>query len=95
MRELKALLRFDRTGCFDLLVLLGDLSVDELDASRLYLKRASGPKAGARLMLPEVSGVDELDDVLSAVARRIGVEIKAMEDALATGRSCVHGVEGG
>jgi hypothetical protein len=82
MRELKPLLRFKRTGCFDLLVLLGDLGVYDLEAPRLYLAGATGPKTGAELMLPGITEVDGLDDALCAVARRVGVEIQAMEDAL-------------
>jgi hypothetical protein len=82
MRELRPLLRFGRTGCFDLLCLLGDLGVYELEAPRLYLEGASGPKTGAELMLPGITDIDELDDELCAVACRLGVEIQAMEDAL-------------
>jgi Alpha-glutamyl/putrescinyl thymine pyrophosphorylase clade 3 len=82
MRELAPIVSFGRTGCFDLLVLLGGLGVYELDAPRLYLAGATGPKDGARLMLPGVRRLRNLDDELCAVAGRVGVEIQAMEDAL-------------
>jgi hypothetical protein len=73
---------FGRTGRFDLLVLLGDLDDYPLSAPRLYLEGATGPKAGARRVLPERRTLRALDDELTAVAGRIGVEVQAMEDAL-------------
>jgi Alpha-glutamyl/putrescinyl thymine pyrophosphorylase clade 3 len=82
MGELKPLVSFGRTGSFDLLVLLGNLGVYALAPPRLYLAGATGPKDGARRILPGTRGLRELDDELSAAAHRLGVEIQAMEDAL-------------
>lgn len=45
-------------------------------------ERATGPKNGARRALPGPSRLDELDNELTALAHRIGVEVQAMEDAL-------------
>lgn len=82
MEELRPLVSFGRTGRFDLLILLGDLGVYELDAPRLYLEGATGPKIGARRVLPGTRTLRELDDELTTTAARIGVEVQAMEDAL-------------
>jgi hypothetical protein len=82
MRELSPLVSFARTGCFDLLVLLGNLGVYELSPPRLYLEGSTGPKSGARRVLPGARRLHDLDENLTAVARRIGVEVQVMEDAL-------------
>jgi hypothetical protein len=82
MDELAPLVSFGRTGRFDLLTLLGNLGVYELTPPRLYLVGATGPKDGARRVLPGRRRLRDLDDELSALARGLGVEVEAMEDAL-------------
>ncbi len=62
MGELAPLVSFGRTGCFDLLVLLGNLGVYELAPPRLYLVGATAPKNGARRVLPGARALRALDD---------------------------------
>lgn len=82
MRECRPLVSFARTGCFDLLVLLGNFGVYELAPPRLYLEGSTGPLRGACRVLPGRRRIRGLDDKLTAVSRRLGVGVQAMEDVL-------------
>lgn len=83
MSQIRArVISFGRTGCFDLLILLGGLGLYELAPPRLYLAGSTGPLDGARRLLPGSRPIRDLDDTLSAVAHRIDVPLQAMEDAL-------------
>jgi len=75
--------RFGRLGAYDFLVLLGSLRVYPLEPERLYLRGASGPLDGARLLLGDTTSLaEELDRRCSDLARQLGVSLRAMEDAV-------------
>lgn len=82
MSQIRArVISFGRTGCFDLLILLGNLGLYELAPTRLYLAGSTGPLDCARHLLPGPRHVRDLDDAPCAVAHRIDEPLQAMEDA--------------
>jgi len=82
MHELQFIYRFSRLGIYDLLCLLGSLGVYQLEPGQLYLRGASGPLEGARLLFGGNADPDELDRRGCALATKLGVSVGAMEDAL-------------
>jgi hypothetical protein len=82
MREMEFIYQFGRLGIYDLLSLLGNLGIYNLEAGRLYLRGATGPHTGARLLLGSSLNIDALDDRCCELATRLGVAIDAMESAL-------------
>jgi hypothetical protein len=82
MHDLSFIYRFSRLGIYDLLCLLGNLRVYALKPGKLYLRGASGPLHGARLLFAEDADPDQLDARGCDLASRLSVSVDAMEDAL-------------
>jgi hypothetical protein len=78
--------RFGRLGKFDFLALLGRLDLAPISPGQAYLRNATGPLRGARLLLDDnpssASSVEDLQAVLSRLDRTLGVGMQVMEDAL-------------
>lgn len=80
-RRLKAVFRFGRTGRFDFLVLLLDLSLISAEPASTYLRGATGPKAGA-IGLWGKRPTGHLGYLADDLARQLGISPIAVEDAL-------------
>ncbi len=80
-RRLRSVTRFGRTGRFDFLVLLLDLDLISAEPRSCYLRGATGPLQGAKLLwgerLPK-----ELDEMAAELSERLDVAPIVMEDAL-------------
>jgi len=80
-RRLRPLKQFGRTGRFDILVLLLDLDLISAEPRSCYLRGATGPLQGAKLLwgerLPK-----ELDELAAELSERLDVSPIVMEDAL-------------
>ncbi|MCH7688733.1 MAG: hypothetical protein IH899_18970 [Planctomycetes bacterium] len=80
-RRLRPVTRFGRTGRFDFLVLLLDLGLISAEPRSCYLRGATGPLQGAKLLwgerLPK-----ELDEMAAELSERLDVSPIVMEDAL-------------
>lgn len=78
--------RFGRLGKFDFLCMLGRLGLAPISPGRAYLKGATGPLRGARLLFdgnPEASlPVPLLEDRLNQLDHELGVGMQVMEDSL-------------
>jgi len=77
--------RFGRTARFDLLCLLGNLGILNVTPAHCYLRNATGPKAGAMLL---VTGnkkgklTPRVEETIQELRSTLGVAVEAMEDAL-------------
>lgn len=85
-RSMTAVRRFGRTARFDYLTMLSKLGVAAIHPGSAYLSGATGPLAGARLMLqgnvkPDLSA-KELDRRVGLMAQQLGVGMQEMEDSL-------------
>jgi hypothetical protein len=78
--------RFGRLAKFDFLSLLGRLNLAQLQPGSAYLRGATGPLRGARLLIdgnPNSSTkVDELDKILQRLDSVIEVGMQVMEDSI-------------
>lgn len=80
-RRLRPVKRFGRTGRFDFLVLLLDLGFISAEPRWSYLRGATGPLAGAKLLWGEQSP-QTLDDLAADLSAKLSVSPIVMEDAL-------------
>jgi hypothetical protein len=77
--------RFGRTARFDLLCLLGNLDILDVSPAHCYLRNATGPKAGALLLVtgkkkgPLTRGIEKTIRQLQCY---LGVSVQVLEDAL-------------
>jgi hypothetical protein len=78
--------RFGRLGRFDYLCLLGRLGFARISPGRAYLKGATGPLSGARLLFGGAAhapiGWATLEDWLLDLDAVLGVGMQVMEDSL-------------
>ncbi len=78
--------QFGRLGKFDFLALVGRLDLAPITPGSAYLKGATGPLAGARLLFGGDSnaelGVKDLDAWVIALDQDLGIGLQAMEDSL-------------
>jgi len=85
-RSLDAVTGFGRTACYDFVRLLGLLELAEVWPGRCYLDRASGPRSGAARMFlgrgPEGVPAPWLEERCRELARGLGVDLQAVEDAV-------------
>lgn len=79
--SLKELFRFDRTGAFDLLCLLGNLGILPVRPGSCYLTGSTGPLRGARKLWGRRSP-RELGHLADSTARALKVPFDIFEDAL-------------
>jgi hypothetical protein len=84
--SMTAVRRFGRTARFDFLTMLGKLGLVELEAPSAYLRGATGPLRGARLLyggsVTAPIAVTELESWLSELDGRLQVGMQALEDSL-------------
>ena len=80
-RRLSPVRRFGRTGRFDFLVLLLDLKLISGAPKSCYLRGATGPLNGAKLLWGDLSP-KVLDQLAANLAERLEISPIVMEDAL-------------
>lgn len=78
--------RFGRLGKFDFLTMLGKLGIAPVEPGSAFLKGATGPVGGARLLLGGRTNAPmsarSLDAKLSELGRRLGLGMQVLEDSL-------------
>lgn len=84
--QMRAVLRFGRTGRFDYLTMLGKVGLAAIDADSTYMNEATGPKRGARLLfdgkIDSNSNARTLEGRVSALEKHLGVGMQILEDAM-------------
>ncbi|MEO8297802.1 MAG: hypothetical protein ABI574_08330 [Burkholderiales bacterium] len=84
--QMRAVLRFGRTGRFDYLTMLSKLGLANIEADSTYMNEATGPKRGARLLfdgqIDSNTGARVLEARVAALERQLGVGMQVMEDAM-------------
>jgi hypothetical protein len=85
-RDMEAVARFGRLGKFDYLTMLGKLGIAPIEPGSAYLREATGPMAGARLLFLGNTGVKSSDKAIDSwllqLDDALGVGMQALEDAL-------------
>ncbi len=85
-RSMDEVMRFGRLGKFDYLAMLGKLGIAPLEPNSAYLREATGPLSGARLLFAgdtEDATMDaHLDSKLEGLDGYLGIGMQALEDAL-------------
>lgn len=80
------IVQFGRTAKFDLLTMWGKLGIAEIEPPHPYLPGATGPDAGARLLIGgavnAVATRKHLSDTVVALGMALGVGMQVMEDSL-------------
>ncbi len=85
-RDMNSVQRFGRLGKFDFLTMLDKLGIAPIEADSAYLKEATGPRRGAKLMFggdveANISGT-KLDEQLDHLDAALNVGMQALEDSL-------------
>ncbi len=85
-RSMRVVASFGRTARFDYLAMVGKLALAPIEPGAAYLRQATGPLKGARLLFGgETSSplpVAALESWLVQLESRLGVGMQALEDAL-------------
>jgi hypothetical protein len=85
-RSMSVVNRFGRTARFDYLAMLGKLGLAHLAPDGAYLQNATGPLAGARLLLTgsrsAATAPADLEHALQHVHEALGLSYDVIEDAL-------------
>jgi len=84
--SMNAVRRFGRLGKFDFLAMLGKLGIAPIDPGSTFLKGATGPLAGARLLFGGTPDADlsdhDLEAKLVGFGQESGLGAQVLEDAL-------------
>lgn len=84
--QMRAVLRFGRTGRFDYLTMLGKVGLADIEADSTYMNEATGPKRGARLLfdgqIDSNTDARTLETRVAALEHHLGVGMQVMEDAM-------------
>ncbi len=84
--QMRAVMRFGRTGRFDYLTMLSKVGLANIEADSTYMDEATGPKRGARLLfdgqIDSNTGARVLESRVAALERHLGVGMQVMEDAM-------------
>ncbi|BAL96337.1 alpha-glutamyl/putrescinyl thymine pyrophosphorylase clade 3 protein [Rubrivivax gelatinosus] len=84
--QMRAVLRFGRTGRFDYLTMLGKVGLADIEADSTYMNEATGPKRGAKLLfdgqIDSKTRAKTLEARVAVLERHLGVGMQVMEDAL-------------
>jgi hypothetical protein len=84
--QMRAVLRFGRTGRFDYLTMLGKVGLASIEAESTYMNEATGPKRGAKLLfdghIDSNTGASTLEARVAALENHLGVGMQVMEDAM-------------
>jgi Alpha-glutamyl/putrescinyl thymine pyrophosphorylase clade 3 len=85
-RSMDDVMRFGRLGKFDYLAMLGKLGIAPIEPNSAYLREATGPLSGARLLFvgdAEDASMDtRLDSKLEGLDDHLGIGMQPLEDAL-------------
>jgi len=85
-QQMRAVLRFGRTGRFDYLTMLAKVGLAAIDADSTYMNEATGPKRGARLLfdgrIDSNTGARTLEARVASLEQHLGVGMQVMEDAM-------------
>ena len=85
-KEMDVVSRFGRLGKFDFLTLLEKLGLAEIEADSTYMKGATGPAQGARLLFDNnrtsSTSTEILEEKLSNLDSFLGIGMQAIEDSL-------------
>jgi hypothetical protein len=73
---------FGRTARFDYLTTVGRLGLLAIEPDRAYLDGATGPLAGARILVGTASPAHELDGRLVALGAELGLTMDVVEDGV-------------
>lgn len=77
---------FGRTGRFDYLTMIAKVGLAAIDANSPYIKEATGPKKGARLLfdgqIDSKTGAKTLEAHVVALEKHLGVGMQVIEDAM-------------
>lgn len=84
--SMDTVVRFGRTARFDYLTMVGHISLADIEPGSAYLREATGPLSGARLLfggdrMARISAA-ELDAWLIEFSGELGVGMQVLEDAL-------------
>ena len=74
--------RFGRLGKFDLLTLLGRLGFFPMEAGRVHIRGASGPRRGAVDLFGPPNDADRLERRSADLADHLSVSAAVLEDAI-------------
>ena len=78
--------RFGRLAKFDYLAMVGKLDLASIEPGRTYIKGATGPALGARLLFAGDVNADipaaRLEELLRQLEATLGVGMQALEDAI-------------
>ncbi|WP_101047930.1 hypothetical protein [Macromonas nakdongensis] len=85
-KQMRAVLRFGRTGRFDYLTMLSKVGLANIEADYTYMNEATGPKRGAKLLfdgqIDSNTGARVLEERVAALEQHLGVGMQVMEDAM-------------
>lgn len=81
-KELDQVAKLGRLGKFDLLCNLSNLMIAPILPDSAYIKEATGPKAGARLLFGNALKVAQLEMACAELAEHLEVSPQVIEDAL-------------
>lgn len=85
-RDMDSVIRFGRLGKFDYLSMLGKLGIAPIEPDSAYLRQATGPLRGARLLFEGGTGNSQgdrtLDERLHTLEAHMGVGMQVLEDAI-------------
>lgn len=73
---------FGRIGRFDYLTMVGKLEIAPIEPDIAYMKNATGPLAGAKLLFGQLKPVGRYDAAVAALGAELGVNMQVMEDSL-------------
>ncbi|MBP7252016.1 MAG: hypothetical protein KBA75_00870 [Alphaproteobacteria bacterium] len=84
--SLDAAKRFGRLGRFDFLTMLGKLDLMPIEPGIAYLKGATGPLSGAKLLVDNDTEshrkIEELEEILQKIGSTLQVGMQVLEDSL-------------
>jgi hypothetical protein len=85
-KQMRAVVRFGRTGRFDYLTMLGKVGLADIDADSTYMNEATGPKRGARLLfdgkIDSNTDARALEARVASLEQHLGAGMQVMEDAM-------------
>lgn len=91
-RSMDTVQRFGRLAKFDFLAMLGKLGIAPIDPGSTFLKGATGPLAGARLLFGGARNANlserELEAMLVSFGQESGLGAQVLEDALCNWQKC-------
>ncbi|MFG0642820.1 hypothetical protein [Delftia sp. WSY_22] len=84
--SMDSVMSFGRTGRFDYLTMLAKVGLAAIEADSTYMKDATGPKKGARLLfdgqIDSKTSPRVLEARVAVLERHLGVGMQVMEDAM-------------